>query len=129
MPHHTIIVKYPLQRDFVLLHDSELPNDKLLESIFAGFNGGSQEEWPIFLESRLRSLSVHDFVFVNNQWYQCASVGWQPVTADYVADIEKQVKEHKQFDNFNAWFCLNDVMFNVKKTIAKAIHPQQAIEV
>lgn len=57
-----------------------------LEEVFAGWNAGSGREWPGFLSEKVRSLSVGDFVKIENDWFQCNSFGWKLVDEAYVAD-------------------------------------------
>lgn len=58
--------------------------DVVLEEIFAQWNAGSGRESSLFLRSSCRSLSVGDYVKVNDQWYRCASFGWDEVSEDNV---------------------------------------------
>ena len=57
-----------------------------LAEVFAGWNAGSGQEWPGFLSEKVRSLSVGDFVKIENDWFQCNSFGWKLVDEAYVAD-------------------------------------------
>jgi len=57
-----------------------LPHHDILEIIFDNFNHGSKYESKVFLESRLRNLSVGDFVGLEGVWYQCAGSGWRKRT-------------------------------------------------
>ena len=88
-----------------------------LEDIFAMFNHGSQRECALFLKRQLRSLSVHDCVRIDEQWYQCRSVGWEPVTEQFVDELEKKVVMHPMFCLYGAWHCLQDIMWKEYKRI------------
>lgn len=59
----------------------------------------------------MRSLSVNDCVRVNNQWYQCASIGWKAVSEEYVDQLEKDVVNHKSFAEHGPFFALNEIMW------------------
>ncbi len=58
-----------------------------LESIFAGWNNGSRQEFSFFLQQRVRSLSVGDVVALYHPnrigalWFICDSCGWMSVNA------------------------------------------------
>ena len=58
-----------------------------LERIFAGWNAGSQAEFPFFLRQSVRSMSVGDVValfkpwLIGAEWYICDSCGWLAVNA------------------------------------------------
>ena len=69
-----------------------VPNFEPPMRVFAMFNGGSGRECKIFLDSGCRSMSVNDFVCVDGQWYQCASVGWNKVTRNYINFIVESVE-------------------------------------
>lgn len=56
----------------------------VLENIFAEWNNGSGQEGHLFLQSACRSLSVGDYVKVGDQWYRCASFGWDEVSKESV---------------------------------------------
>lgn len=88
----------------------------ILEEIFAAFNHGSGRECELFLKNKMRSLSVNDFVRVNTQWYQCKSVGWEKVTEEYVDHLEKEVVEHPAFNLHGAFYCLDSIMWQRRKT-------------
>ncbi len=82
-----------LSVSFVQTSTSENPLD-VLEDIFAQWNGGSGEECYLFQNSRCRSLSVGDYVKVGDDWYRCASFGWDKVSKESVdlwfAEMEAQ---------------------------------------
>lgn len=58
--------------------------NNVLEEIFGQWNGGSGMECDIFNKSHCRSLSVGDYVKVDDQWYRCAGMGWKKVSQDDV---------------------------------------------
>ena len=87
----------------------------LLENIFAQFNHGSMQECDYLLSNKMRSLSVHDFVKVDGEWFQCASVGWIPVTEEYVNEIEGAVTDCPEFEKLGAWHALQDLMWLTRK--------------
>ena len=104
-----IEIVYPGELRKMLALVSELEPLDLLEQIFAWFNAGSGNECDEFKRSRMRSLSVNDFVRVNDEWYQCASYGWVPVSAALVAEIETAVRNHPLCSE-SAWCALDRVM-------------------
>lgn len=114
---HTITVNLigDAARTFVL--ESDLSVDALLEIVFGQFNHGSNRESALFLKSGMRSLSKHDCVRVDGQWYQCLSMGWGKVTEDFINDLEKQVVHHPAFNFYGAWYCLEDIMWKEYKRI------------
>ena len=99
---------------FVIATQSEVDPHDILESVFAQWNNGSGQESELFIRSRVRSLSVNDIVCVNGNYYQCASFGWNEVTAEYVNELEQAVANHPS-RNEGAWFALNDVMWKNRK--------------
>ena len=107
-----IKIIYPADRTFII-NDMEGTTEEQLEKVFAGFNGGSGQEFQIFLDSGCRSMSVNDFVCINDQWYQCASVGWNKVTRNYLNIITEQVENKVNNLTNNAWSVLNDIMFDI----------------
>lgn len=64
-----------------IVHEDDFTNEDILESIFSACNRGSRREDPLFLESRIPSLSVGDQVVLVDKKlrYECKSVGWQRV--------------------------------------------------
>lgn len=85
-------------------------NEWILEEIFAMFNHGSRYECKEFLNLKIRSLSMNDCVRVNDQWYQCASIGWEEITNERVEELEQLVVNHPHFEEHGPWFALNEVM-------------------
>lgn len=59
---------------------AEKPDAQILEEVFAQWNSGSGRECKYFLSRKCRSLSVGDFVSVNDTWYRCDAVGWKKVS-------------------------------------------------
>lgn len=89
---------------------------EILEMVFAGCNHGSGFEYEAFLAQKVRSLSVHDLVRVDDKWYQCESVGWKLVTDEYVDLLERLVANHPSFKEEGPWYALQQVMWNIKVT-------------
>ena len=113
----TIVVNLigDVARTFV--HESNSDAFIVLEEVFAQFNHGSNQESELFLKSGMRSLSKHDCVRVDGQWYQCLSSGWGKVTEQFVDELEKKVVEHPAFNLHGAWYCLSDIMWKEHKRI------------
>lgn len=99
---------------FIIKTDGEVDPHDILEMVFAQWNNGSGCESQLFINSKVRSLSVNDIVCVNGNYYQCASFGWNEVTADYVKELEDAVENHPSRRE-GAWFALNDVMWERNK--------------
>ena len=55
-----------------------------LEDIFTQFDHGSGNECKEFVDNRMRSLSVGDFVQFEGQWWECLPSGWDMVKPNYV---------------------------------------------
>ncbi len=72
------------QRSFK--HSIDCLHSEVLETLFAGMNGGSGAEFPWFLGAQARSMSVGDVVKleldvkIDDEWFICDSFGWLPVT-------------------------------------------------
>lgn len=115
----SIIVCYPgeLRLEFPVTRDENEPVLELLEWVFSWFNHGSRQESPLFLSRKMRSLSVHDCVCINGQWYQCAGCGWEEISEEYVKELETGVKRHPLFNVHGAFFCLQDLMWTKHKKI------------
>lgn len=89
--------------------------EEILENAFAAFNSGSGREHPEFSKNRrLRSLSVNDTICIDKEWYQCASIGWEKVTAKYVDELEKEVVSHPMFEEHGPWYALSEIMYSKK---------------
>tara|TARA_R110000868_G_C10704916_1_gene749427 strand:- start:210 stop:515 length:306 start_codon:yes stop_codon:yes gene_type:complete len=61
--------------------EDDMDDDCILETIFAWCNHGSGRECQAFLDAKMRSLSVGDFVtigtcFSDARKYRCDSQGW-----------------------------------------------------
>ena len=84
----------------------------ILERVFAEWNAGSGQECKLFIDSRLRSLSVNDVVIVNGTYYQCARMGWDQISEQKFLDIEKSVAIHPQRFIDGAWITLDRVMYS-----------------
>jgi hypothetical protein len=91
-----------------------MSHEGLLEEIFAWFNHGSGRECDVFLGNKMRSLSVNDFVRIDDMWWQCKSVGWARCAAAYVDEICAAVNRHPKLAKNGAWSVLNTVMYERK---------------
>jgi hypothetical protein len=105
-----IVVIYPAEKTIVLWRDVTVKDADLLEQIFAEFNCGSGQECSEFIDARVRSLSVNDFVGIEGNWYQCRSVGWESVTREFVNDTVEMTEEGINRLN-SAWSSLSDLMW------------------
>lgn len=61
--------------------EDDMDDHMILETIFSWCNNGSRKECQAFLDSKLRSLSVGDYVtigtcFSDARKYRCESQGW-----------------------------------------------------
>jgi hypothetical protein len=111
MNKHQIQVIYPGERRFMYVHEYEGTTNYILERVFAGWNAGSNEEHPLFLQDkRARSMSSNDIVVVDGEYFQCEPVGWKRVDENYVNELEKEVKNHPIYEQ-SAWCALDRVMF------------------
>ena len=106
-----IHVIYPDEAVYSFVTINDLSVEDNLERVFAEWNHGSGMECQLFIESKKRSLSVNDIVAVNGVYYQCKSVGWKEVTAEYVNQLEKEVAVHPFRFVHGAWFALSEVMY------------------
>ena len=86
----------------------------VLEQVFAEWND-SPLAGKMFIQARVRSLSVNDIVSVNGVFYQCKSIGWTEVSPEYVSELIKEVKSHPFRKEHGAWIVLNDIMYNRSK--------------
>ena len=107
-------VIYPDESTYCFIMDNDMSTDDILERVFAEWNHGSGMECEMFIRSQKRSLSVNDIVCVNGEYFQCASVGWNSVTPEYVNELEEAVASNSRRD-IGAWFALSDVMYERKK--------------
>ena len=113
MTNNIVHVIYPAEftAGFIIKTNGEVDPHDILEMTFAQWNHGSGLESEMFVKSKKRSLSVNDIVCVNGRYYQCASFGWNEVTAEYVNQLEDAVENHpRRFHG--AWFALNEVMWD-----------------
>lgn len=90
----------------------EMTKSQVLELMFEWFNHGSGSECQMFLDKKCRSLSVNDFVRLNDEWFQCRSVGWDKVDGSLVRNqIEAAkaacVQGHGQVSMWSALYTLN----------------------
>ena len=86
-----------------------------LEEVFAGWNAGSGQEWPGFVSAHVRSLSVGDFVKIENEWFQCNSFGWKLVDEAYVAEwLEEFDKRLAEADASIFPWCIQSRMVDAK---------------
>jgi hypothetical protein len=106
-----ITIFFPGQRTLSYWLDSDKPVNEVLEIVFAQCNHGSGQECPMFLQENLRSLSVNDCVAVDDQYFQCKSVGWEEVNKDYPWDLDEMVRNHPEYKSQeDAWFVLSRIM-------------------
>jgi hypothetical protein len=116
MKNNLVYVIYPNEftAGFIIKTNGEVDPHDILEMVFAQWNHGSGCESEMFVKSQKRSLSVNDIVLLNNRYWQCASFGWDEVTAEYVNELEEAVENHPR-RNDGAWFALSDVMWERRK--------------
>jgi hypothetical protein len=116
MKNNLVYVIYPNEftAGFIIKTNGEVDPHDILEMVFAQWNHGSGRESEMFVKSQKRSLSVNDIVCVNGRYWQCASFGWDEVTAEYVNELESAVENHPH-RNDGAWFALSDVMWERRK--------------
>ena len=115
MTNNLVHVIYPAEftAGFIIKTNGEVDPHEILEMVFAQWNHGSGLESEMFVKSNKRSLSVNDIVCVNGRYWQCASFGWNEVTAEYVNQLEDAVENHpRRFHG--AWFALNEVMLSLR---------------
>jgi hypothetical protein len=116
MTNNLVHVIYPdeFTAGFIIKTDGEVDPHDILETVFAQWNHGSGCECELFVKSQKRSLCVNDIVCVNGRYWQCASFGWNEVTAEYVNELEEAVGKHPHRHD-GAWFALSDVMWDWNK--------------
>jgi hypothetical protein len=85
-------------RKFSIYFEGDHEVMDILEATFAAFNGGSGRECPEFLNGKVRSLSVGDFVFVNGTPYKCMNQGWEEVSWEDV--YGEDYTNRKNVENF-----------------------------
>ena len=124
---NTVCVKiiYPgeFATDVFFTYDNQPTDLDVLERIFAEWNHGSGAECEKLIKSNCRSLSVHDIVVVNGQYYQCKSIGWEPVTEEFVIQLQRDVKNHINY-NQSAWYALDCVMWERNKKLVGSLTRQ-----
>ena len=118
MTNNLVHVIYPdeFTAGFIIKTNGEVDPHDILEMVFAQWNHGSGCESELFVNSKKRSLCVNDIVCVNGRYWQCASFGWNEVTAEYVNELEKAVENHPSREE-GAWFALMDVMWERQNTV------------
>ena len=114
MKKNLIHVILPADKVISFVHESDDTVENMLEATFGMFNHGSGIESELFLNSKCRSLSVHDIVCVNGKYFQCESFGWKEVAPQYVNDLEEAVANHPS-RHHGAWFALSEVMYSKRK--------------
>lgn len=119
MKNNIITVNQPGSLAVTISLETDDSVEAILEHVFGLFNHGSGTEHPKFIELRMRSLSVNDFVCVNGQWYQCLSVGWEKCSEQFVDKIEADVVNHPLYKEHGEWFALSEVMYDYRKSISK----------
>lgn len=92
---HQIKILYPGSVGFLTsVETSKNTHSHILEVVFAQWNGGSNEECPQFLTARCRSLSVGDFVQIDDgPWYLCEGFGWAAVPPEFLALRQEKVAD------------------------------------
>lgn len=116
-PTTKVKVKYPGEREFDLIRQPAEKPEELLQQLFDQFNDGSRHECEEFKACpQCRSLSSNDFIRLDEQWYQCKSVGWEAVTPKFVQDIDLKVRQHPLFMT-SPWVALDRVMFALNHAV------------
>lgn len=111
MNRNRINIIYPDEAIFSFVMENDLSVEDNLERVFHEWNAGSGMECELFINSRMRSLSVNDIVVVNGEYFQCLSFGWKQVSEEYVKQLERNVSSHPSRNVHGAWFALHDVMY------------------
>ena len=119
MKKNLINVILPADKVISFVHESDDTVENILEATFGMFNHGSGIESELFLNSKCRSLSVHDIVCVNGKYHQCLPCGWSEVTTDYVNQLEEDVENNPRRAE-GAWFALSEVMYSRSSDGAEA---------
>lgn len=109
--------------DLRLVMHTEMENDTAyLESMFAGFNAGSGRELHVFNTSHVRSMSVGDFVQVEDRWYRCASCGWDKATTEeinqWISMFQTRLvrPNNSNIDRQNRWKLASDMKWEIYKS-------------
>jgi hypothetical protein len=116
MRNNIVTVNYPGAEACTFSLPSDGTPEQILEIVFAQWNHGSGQECDKFVKGKYRSLSVNDFVRVNGEWFQCASVGWVKRDDKFVDAIEALVVNHPDVEAHGEWFVLNGIMFQHRQT-------------
>lgn len=88
----------------------EVSEDTTLEDVFAMFNHGSGRECLQFVQARIRSLSVGDFVQIDGNWWQCKSISWEMVKPNFVIDFCCRVGAKLEHQLGSAWGATDSVL-------------------
>lgn len=120
MKKNLIHVIYPADKVVSFVHYSDDTVENILESIFGMFNHGSNSESELFLNSKCRSLSVNDIILLNGVYFQCLSVGWKKVTAEFVNDLEEEVENNSNMVH-SPWHALQYVMWNRRDSLMETV--------
>lgn len=120
MKKNLIHIIYPddFSSSFIMETEGKVDDKTILEWVFAQWNNGSCQESELFIKSQIRSMSVNDIVCVNGNYYQCASMGWDAVTPNYVTHLIEEVVNHPKRSECGPYRCLDDIMWQRKKKTA-----------
>jgi hypothetical protein len=118
-----ITVIYPGDRVMSYVVKTELEGEELLDRVFTQFNHDTGFECEVFLNARCRSMCVNDIVAVNGEYWQCAFVGWNRVSYEYMEQLEDEVVRHPLYDAVDggSWNALNDIMWNRRRKEPKTV--------
>lgn len=86
---------------------------QIAERAFEEWNSGSGNECKEFKDNHVRSLSVGDFVKINNHIFKCEPSGWNEVTTEYLSNFIDKVKNHSDFKKL-PWKALMDILWKEK---------------
>jgi len=117
---YEVEVRYPSQQSIFLKMTAMSP-ENALERVFDQFNHGSGQECWQFTNAKIRSLSVFDFVRIDQQWYQCVPVGWKEATLQDLQELEDAVDEEmKKQPSYqqSAWAAIQEVMWQKRRALA-----------
>jgi len=112
----TIKIIQPCEKTIMFSVNTDKTDLNLLEDVFDWFNGGSGKESPLF--TNMRSLSVNDFVIIDDNIYQCANIGWKKVDEDYMYTIINKVTDLVVADtnnHYSPWYFLLNLMWDIQK--------------
>lgn len=109
MKKNLIHIILPADKVISFVHESDDTVENMLEATFGMFNHGSGIESELFLNSKCRSLSVHDVILLNGKYFQCLPCGWKEVSTEYVNQLEEDVENHPNMIH-GPWFALQEVM-------------------